>query len=99
MKIRPVGVEMFRADGQTDRHEEDHSLFSVILRKAPEKLRCLNVLAVKFNENLLRSIQWVGYKQEGFFCTTTVHRFIFVYKIHPYKIIISRCMWQTRNRN
>jgi hypothetical protein len=28
MKIRPVGAELFRADGQTDRHDEDNSRFS-----------------------------------------------------------------------
>jgi hypothetical protein len=28
MKIRPVGAELFRADGQTDRHDESNSRFS-----------------------------------------------------------------------
>ena len=28
MKIRPVGAELFHADGQTDRHAEDNSRFS-----------------------------------------------------------------------
>ena len=27
MKIRPVGAELFRADGQTDRHDEANSRF------------------------------------------------------------------------
>jgi hypothetical protein len=28
MKIRPVGAELFHADGQTDRHDEANSRFS-----------------------------------------------------------------------
>jgi hypothetical protein len=28
MKIRPVGAELFHADGRTDRHEEAKSRFS-----------------------------------------------------------------------
>ena len=28
MKIRAVGAELFQADGQTDRHDEDNSCFS-----------------------------------------------------------------------
>jgi hypothetical protein len=28
MKLRPVGVELFHADGQTDRHDEPNSRFS-----------------------------------------------------------------------
>jgi len=27
MKIRPVGTELFHADGKTDRHDEDNSSF------------------------------------------------------------------------
>jgi len=32
IKIRPVGVRLFYADGQTDRqtHDEDKSLFSIL---------------------------------------------------------------------
>jgi hypothetical protein len=36
MKIRPVGVELFLAVGQTDRHEEAKSHFSQFAR-APKK--------------------------------------------------------------
>jgi len=32
MKIRPVGAEMFQADGRTDRHDEANSRFSQFLR-------------------------------------------------------------------
>ena len=28
MKIRPVGAELFHADGQTDRHDEANNRFS-----------------------------------------------------------------------
>jgi hypothetical protein len=28
MKIRPVGAELFHADGRMDRHDEANSLFS-----------------------------------------------------------------------
>jgi len=28
MKIRPVGAELFHADGQTDRHDKANSCFS-----------------------------------------------------------------------
>jgi hypothetical protein len=34
MKIRPVGAELFRADGRTDRHEEAISLFSQFCERA-----------------------------------------------------------------
>ena len=30
MKIRPVGAEMFRAEGRTDRHDGANSRFSVL---------------------------------------------------------------------
>jgi hypothetical protein len=34
MKIRPVGAELFHADGQTERHDEANSgFFFVILQK------------------------------------------------------------------
>jgi hypothetical protein len=29
MKIRPVEVEMFHADGRTDRHDKAESLFAI----------------------------------------------------------------------
>jgi hypothetical protein len=32
MKIRPVGAELFHADGRTDRHDEANSCFFAILR-------------------------------------------------------------------
>jgi len=32
MKIRPVGPELFHADGQTDRRDEANSRFSQFLR-------------------------------------------------------------------
>ena len=32
MKIRPVGAELFDADGRTDRHDEANSLLFAILR-------------------------------------------------------------------
>jgi hypothetical protein len=33
MKIRPVGDELFNAEGQTDRHDEANSRFSQFLLK------------------------------------------------------------------
>ena len=33
MKICPVGAELFRADGQTDRHDEANSRFSQFCEK------------------------------------------------------------------
>jgi len=33
MKIRPVGAELFRADGRTDRHDEANSRFSQYCEK------------------------------------------------------------------
>jgi len=30
MKIRPVGIEFFHADGQTDKHKEATSLFAIL---------------------------------------------------------------------
>ena len=40
MKIRPVGVELFHADGQTDRHDESNSRFSQFFEHTPNnKLR------------------------------------------------------------
>jgi hypothetical protein len=41
MKIRPVGA--MATDGQPDRHDETHSRFSQILRKAPEVVFCMAV--------------------------------------------------------
>ena len=38
MKIRPVGVELFHVDGQTDRHDEANSRFSHF-SKAPTKYK------------------------------------------------------------
>jgi len=37
MKIRPVGAELFHADGQTDRHEEANSRFRCFA-KAPKNI-------------------------------------------------------------
>jgi hypothetical protein len=34
MKIRPVGDELFRADRQTDRHDEPNSRFSQSYERA-----------------------------------------------------------------
>jgi len=34
MKIRPVGAKLFHADGRTDGHEEDKSLFSQFCESA-----------------------------------------------------------------
>jgi len=34
MKIRPVGVELFHADGRTDRHDEANSHFSQFFESA-----------------------------------------------------------------
>jgi hypothetical protein len=34
MKIRPVGAEMFHADGRTDRHDETNSRFSQFCERA-----------------------------------------------------------------
>jgi len=34
MKIRPVGVELFHADGRTDRHDEANSHFSQFCERA-----------------------------------------------------------------
>jgi hypothetical protein len=33
MKIRPVGAELFHADGRTDRHDETKSLFAILRRR------------------------------------------------------------------
>jgi hypothetical protein len=37
MKIRPVGAELFRADGQTGRHDEANSRFSQFCERAYKK--------------------------------------------------------------
>jgi len=37
MKIHPVGVEFFHADGQTDRYEESNSRFSQICEQAQKR--------------------------------------------------------------
>ena len=34
MKIRPVGAELFHADGRTDRHDDDNSRFSKFCKRA-----------------------------------------------------------------
>ena len=34
MKIRPVGVELFHEDGQTDRHDEATNRFSQFCERA-----------------------------------------------------------------
>jgi hypothetical protein len=34
MKIRPVGAELFNADGQTDRHDEANSRFLQFCERA-----------------------------------------------------------------
>jgi len=34
MKIRPVGVELFREDRRTDRHDESNSPFSQFCERA-----------------------------------------------------------------
>jgi hypothetical protein len=34
MKIRPVGAELFHADGRTDRHEDANSRFSQFCERA-----------------------------------------------------------------
>jgi len=34
MKIRPVGYELFHADGRTDRHDETNSRFSQFCERA-----------------------------------------------------------------
>ena len=34
MEIRPVGAEMFRVDGRTDRHANDNSRFSQFSERA-----------------------------------------------------------------
>ena len=38
MKIRAVGAELFRADRQTDGHDETKSRFFAILRKSALKM-------------------------------------------------------------
>jgi hypothetical protein len=40
MKIRPVGAELFHADGQTDRHDEVQSRFSQFCVRAQQTLGC-----------------------------------------------------------
>jgi len=40
MKIRPVGAELFHADGRTERHYEANSRFPT-LANAPENVRGL----------------------------------------------------------
>jgi len=39
MKIRPVGAELFRADGQTDRYDDAKSRFSQFCEKRLRKQR------------------------------------------------------------
>jgi len=39
MKIHPVGVEFFHADGQTDRYEESNSRFSQICEQAQKQVQ------------------------------------------------------------
>jgi len=34
MKIRPVGADLFHADGRTDRHEEANSRFCQVCKRA-----------------------------------------------------------------
>jgi len=34
MNIRPVGAELFHADGQTDRHDKGNSRFSQLCERA-----------------------------------------------------------------
>jgi len=34
MKIRPVGAELFHADGRTDRHDDANSRFSQFCERA-----------------------------------------------------------------
>jgi len=43
MKIRPVGAEMFHADGQTDRHDEANSRFGNFVN-APKNTRQRTIL-------------------------------------------------------
>ena len=42
MKIRPVGAELFHADGRTDRRDEAHSRLFAIFSKAAKKKRKLS---------------------------------------------------------
>ena len=59
MKIRPVESELFHADGQTDRHDEDESLFFCNFTKAPEN-SCFvfTVIKVELLELLLQFWWW-----------------------------------------
>jgi hypothetical protein len=50
IKIRPVGAELFHADGQTERHEETNRRFSQFCKSA-YKLGCLIVLVGYMNKN------------------------------------------------
>ena len=44
MKIRPVGAELFHADGRTDRHDEANSRFSQFCERANKNQSLRQVL-------------------------------------------------------
>ena len=46
MKIRPVGAELYHADGQTDRHDEANSRFSQIC-ESTKKCAVLSVHSIE----------------------------------------------------
>jgi len=51
MKIRPVGAESMRADGQTDRHDEANSLFSQFCERAYKDVDVsINIIVLKTGE-------------------------------------------------
>jgi hypothetical protein len=45
MKIRPVGVKLFHADGQTDRYDEANSRFSQFEEGALNYAFCIKILS------------------------------------------------------
>ena len=55
MKIRPVGVQLFHVDRQTDRHDEANSRFSQFCEKRPIKRRTANWIDHMLRTNCLRS--------------------------------------------
>jgi hypothetical protein len=65
MKICPVGIELFHADGRKDKHDEANSCFSQILRTrlktATTKSRCYITVPCGLAAYLLHikfSIKW-----------------------------------------
>jgi hypothetical protein len=54
MKIRPVGAELFHADGRTDGHDETKSFFVILRTRLQTKI--LNLVGNKCNVILFQKI-------------------------------------------